>query len=543
MFSRWRATVFVGTMVVGAGIVGFSISGARAANETTSLDVNPSTVEGRTLSLADPIFVQVRLKAGEYDLADIALSTFSNDDIATTVEGAPSAAQVAQLPSNAEHAWMLRLVPAKGNALEPAARTVNITVAFKEGKDPSRQTLQQHYLSQTIKIAAPPAVTTPTLADIDIKGSLDSLSHERPGRLFVIVTNKYSEGLHLTDAQIYGPKFISIEGPGAKEFQSPALSELSYGGTRVLAYDVRAPDQVVPGKYPVVVVVSMAALDGVTASIAKTQDIELAVLGESDLLNKIGAPSLLFLPGVLFLLSWQLLWSFGKGPQQRQTYSMTPTGGTFWVVAVAISLIFAFVYPRIVLLIAKEHRDYLAGYGLKDFLYVFSLTIVSACAIYVFWLFLQWLAGRYHVWLLWRTTPSADDQPLTILRKLGRLRRGTVLRQAHAADGNADQRVLILEPWREPAYLWVVPPATLQLTAQAPALALNYAQEIQNGQITDARQIVRQVKKGMRWWRRLAGRQWWSIAWRPVGNVARPRKGRIAEWTELQSEGRLVEVP
>ena len=36
------------------------------------------------------------------------------------------------------------------------------------------------------------------------------------------------------------------------------------------------------------------------------------------------------------------------------------------VVAVALSIIFAFAYPWIISHITNEHRDYLSGYGLKD---------------------------------------------------------------------------------------------------------------------------------------------------------------------------------
>jgi hypothetical protein len=59
MFARWWAIALFGTIIVNT----CTLSGfAARANDATpkqaaSLDVNPSTVEGRMLSLADPILV------------------------------------------------------------------------------------------------------------------------------------------------------------------------------------------------------------------------------------------------------------------------------------------------------------------------------------------------------------------------------------------------------------------------------------------------------------------------------------------------------
>jgi hypothetical protein len=176
----------------------------------------------------------------------------------------------------------------------------------------------------------------------------------------------------------------------------------------------------------------------------------------------------------------------------------------------------------------------LVGYGLKDFLYIFALVLVSACVAFLLWRLLQWLAARYRAWLVLQTTPSETDPPLVILKKLGRLRQSIRFGQAHAAGGNATERVFILMPWREPAFLWVAPPARLTPTNQATPEALNFVQQVAAGQIVDARQIAKRLKKGM-------GR-WWTLAWWQVGTVDHPRKGPIANWNEDQAEDGLIEV-
>ena len=161
------------------------------------------------------------------------------------------------------------------------------------------------------------------------------------------MTNKYSQGLEVTDIKISTPRFITAA-------VAPTRLQIPYGEAGVVAVDVIVAKQIVPGKYPIVVVASLKTANGLSGSVVKSQEIDIGVLGESDLLSKIGAPSMLFLPGVLFLLAWQLLWSIGKTAAERTAYSLPPTVGGFWVVAVAIAFIVARLYPSIALAVTGE---------------------------------------------------------------------------------------------------------------------------------------------------------------------------------------------
>jgi hypothetical protein len=166
--------------------------------------------------------------------------------------------------------------------------------------------------------------------------------------------------------------------------------------------------------------------------------------------------------------------------------------------------------------------------------------MVWACVFYLGWLVLKWLAHLVDAWWLWWITPNINDTPQSILRKLGRLRRTTLLKQAHLAGGNAAERVFILDAWPETDQLWIIPPAVLQSENAAPEAALDIVQRIQDGRLTDASEILKKLKPGLRWWR---PGKWWRIDWRPVANVTRPRKVPTAQWTQLQDEGRFVIVP
>jgi hypothetical protein len=499
------------------------------ASDGPTLDVNPSTVEGRIVAAAEPIYVQVRLKAGHNDLADVMLSTFSNDHVSATIEGGgPSAATVGRLPAEAEHSWKLRVIPDSGATLAPASLNVHVAVTFKQGKEIARP----RYLFQTVKIASPSAVSIAALADVEVKGSLESVSHERPGQMFVIVTNKHSRPVKVTDIQVNASNYLTPDGPGAKEFQVPSVSTIGIGEVKVFPFKMTPTEQIVPGKYPVVVVVSLKSPDGVSASTTKTQDIDLTVLGESDLLSKLGVPSLLFLPGVLFLLTWQLLWSHGKDAAARQAYQMTPTSGAFWVIAVVLSIISGIAYPLAMALFGQK-RDYLAAYGLYDYMYVFAGTIVVATVSFGLWRVAQWLGAQIRASIASRFAPNETDSPIDILWKSGQL--GVRIMVPLAQGTDPAQRFFVMDFWSEASFLWIVPPAVLEVQGDPPTDALNLVQGIAKGEVVDARTLASRLKEGIE-------KKWWTVQWGTVGAINGPRRVPAASWTVLDARAPYVEV-
>lgn len=486
-----------------------------------ALDLSPATIAGRTVSDEEPVFFLARLKAGSQELSGITLSAFSNDGIEAVPES-PAAASVATLPANAEQVWKLKVTPAKRGAVPPGALSVNVSVAFKEGKEAPLP----RNLFQALSITAPGAVTLPALADIDFKGSLEALSYQRPKQLFVTVTNKYSLALEITDIKVSTPRFITAT-PAVTHLQIP------YGQAGVVAVDVKVDEQIVPGKYPLVVVASLRTANGLLGTAVKSQDADIGVLGESDLLSKLGAPSMLFLPGVLFLLAWQLLWSIGKDAAQRQAYSLTPTTGGFWVAAVAIAFIVARIYPWTALAVTGKRRDYLVAYGFDDYGYLFALVIGSATALYLLWLLALWLKAQYAALITRLNTPTGQDQPIDIIDKLGRLGLTEDLPQAHAAAGNAAETLFILDAWRDPPSIWIVPPAVLADGPQADADSRNLLQDIDVGRIREARRLAPLLRQGID-----AG--WWTLRWRTVAGIDFPRKVVAASWTEVAPAGRFI---
>jgi hypothetical protein len=497
-----------------------------------SLDLSPPSVAGRTVSDDEPVYFLVRLKAGSQDLSDITLSTFSNDGVAATVEP-DTPASVAALPANAEQTWKIKVAPAKRGVFSPAALNVQVAVGYREGKDKPLQ----RYQFQTLSITAPGAVTVTPLAEIEFKGTLEALSHQRPGRLFVAIANKSSEALDVTDIKVSTSSYI-------KATPDKTQLKLPYGSAEAVPVSIEVGDQIVPGKYPLVVVATLRTPAGLPGSVVKAQDVDIAVLGEADILSKIGAPSLLFLPGVLFLLTWQLLWSIGKTDDERKAYSLTVTTGGFWVIAVALSLVVArlypwvagYAYPWIAPGATGKRRDYLEAYGFYDYALLFALSIAAATVLHLAWLGIQKLQALHAAWVVRRNTPAATDQPIDIVRKLARLGQTVLLPRAHPSAGNANDIVYILDSWRNPPSVWVIPPARLDDGPQADANSRNLADDIQVGRIVEAARLHRLLVVGIE-------SQWWTLQWQATVGISAPRNVAASSWTELPAAGDFIRGP
>ena len=329
-------------MIVRAGVLALFISfGAESAYcADPALEVIPAEVTTRTLPKDTPIAVEVRLKAGDAELSGISLSTFSNDGIVAEL-ARETPAQLAKLPPKSEHSWRLKLTRSIGSVLTDAILHIRAEfdvaqkpqeapgtagaggAAVPGNATPTNMTATApesiHQLIYGIaKIKPLTAITGIELARAEIKGLPESLAHERPGQMFVVVTNQYSSPLTVKDVKSLGPSYIELLAPDAKDTapgqqsRKPSL-RIAPGQTEAIAYSIKPKSEVVPGKYTLIAAVDVESDDKLAATVmTPAQEINVGVLGESDLLKFLGIPSLLFLPGVLMLITWR------RGSQELQ---------------------------------------------------------------------------------------------------------------------------------------------------------------------------------------------------------------------------------
>jgi hypothetical protein len=144
------------------------------------------------------------------------------------------------------------------------------------------------------------------------------------------------------------------------------------------------------------------------------------VLGESTVLQLLGIPSFLVLPGFLVLVIWGLLWTMGVRKSKFDTgqfplqFSQQPANPQFWVVAITFSIIILAIY-------IKFYPDFLRIYGLDDIVLIW---LASALGLGVGGYL---LIANWRIRHLQRRTPAEADEPIDILEKLDRQDLGVFL--------------------------------------------------------------------------------------------------------------------
>ena len=116
------------------------------------------------------------------------------------------------------------------------------------------QSLVPHMVVGPLAVQYAPPVETEALAALEVKTTLELLSEQRPGNLYLVLTNKSAFELTAGPIRGYSPKFIQL----SEESVGSQVSEESTGGLRVavpphsykaIKMIVKAIDRVVPGKH------------------------------------------------------------------------------------------------------------------------------------------------------------------------------------------------------------------------------------------------------------------------------------------------------
>jgi hypothetical protein len=522
-----------------------------AACADPSLNVVPPEVLARTLPTDAPIEVEVHLKAGDKALTAISISTFSNDGIIGHV-AKDTPATLPNLSPNSEYSWRLELTGDGRNIL--ADTIVHIRVAFDVAQADAAaggtQTPPTHQLLYTLATIKPSvSVTAIELAKAVIKGAPETLAHERPGQAYVVVTNEYAKPLTVKEVRPLGPSYICLVNPGAADVKDkcetavhPRLPlRILPGQDQYLDYKIEATSQVVPGKYALIAAVDVVTDDNLRATVmTPPQDINVTVLGESDVLKFLGIPSLLFLPGVLMLIWWQFLWSFDKADEAAAKYKLKWNTSDFWIIAVALSLATALIYPWLTGLFPFGSRNFIAAYGLLDFGLIFGVSLIGTGLVFGGWRGVTSTLAEQRAREARESMPSEEDGPREILEKLVRLKKDQdyVIDQ-YTTAGNPNERLMLLGPWSRPSDgdLWLVPPAELTgINADDPAAAYQ-ADLLWTTPPLECAAALAKLREGI-------AKHWWTGArWRLGGEVRKPIKVPHQGWNKVQPPAPLIQRP
>lgn len=511
-------------------------------SESPAIDLVPTQITASALSSEEPVEMQVHLKAGAQPLSAINVSIFSNDGIRPSDPKA--LVPLKSLAANSEYSWSLQLVR-PGGLISQAK--VHVRVEFDMGGNAP----VHRYLYSAADLTPRAAATGAAPVSADFMGSTITLAHERPAQVFLRLTNQYQQALQITSLHAYKPQFVGVsrnvsDATAGEEAVDVALAAdnlgaIESGQAKIIPLILNASSEVVPGTYTLLVSSSLQGKDGSVYSVTASREFQVIVLGESDILQKLSVPSLLFLPGALFIITWSMLWGVGKTEAERNEFPFKPTNTDFWVIAIALSLFAAVIYPGMTRFVLGQRRDYLVAYGFRDFAYVFAFAIVGAVIAFGGrQLWRHYLAYRHRradqmqQAELAKLTPQATDAADEILDKLATAKAPAELRQVHPVSGTDAASVLVLEPWSTATQLWIAPPAQLVLVAPDTNYeALDAYDNILTGQVTKAEELAHLVRKGL-------GQNWWTLQWQGVGTIAGPTPVQASAWTDSAQRARLV---
>lgn len=347
-------------------------------------------------------------------------------------------------------------------------KSVNIgrvpgTIQFDASYGVGASTKRQHAFTTLAVTASNEGQQKPIEASVE--GALDSISENRPGLGYLLVTNNLDVPVTITGVQVKQPSSI-LPVSNIPPFTVAARS----GAQREIK--LQAEGKVTPGTYPVLFVVSSEwQRDGHrhSRSVIISKQAHVGVFFESDLLKILGVPSFLLLPGCLFLFTMQLLVTLGvlglKNESRLPQFTVTSPG--FWIIAVTFSGVFAYVYNQFGI-------NYLERYGVDELRNVWLLSI--GCGI-IFYLIVG-LAIKN-----WRSdwVPTSRDHPISILRKMSKQGVGILSAPVQFRLNKVDLRGYPIERIEDnQALLWVVPKV---VTVWANSEAAREAQSKFEGQV------------------------------------------------------------
>lgn len=478
LVGRWRLTaatiLFIWLSVFGVG----ARPAVGADYPTIEVDVVPASLTYRP-DTTGSVLIVVR-NPSDTAVTDVTASWFTN----TGLGDPQSLPTLPRLEPGAEYAWRLDL-----SAVEPelASGSFQVRVDYT-WRSADNATPVAGIATGSIEITVSPQPAATDLIGAEVRSAGETIYEHRPGAIYLVLTNKSQTELKVTEVEVQTRDFIDVglqndddelQNDQVKLHDKTFPINLQPGETRTITYDAQATDRARPGKQLVVFNVQVDSR-GTLRNLVVSQEVDVAILGESDLLAVFQAPSLLLLPGLIIVAIGGLCWRLVL-PGRKY---LQPKEAEFWGVSVTLSLVVALLYPLVTSIDAigrrfsdrpgSISRNYLTGYGFADIvaLFVISLAVpIVVAAVVGTTLFVIRLRRQANAEKAKREeqarqqqaqeeeaarTPTRDDTPPHVLTKLAK--QGlTVKRDLVKLKGETGYAFLLQERRADQANLWISP--------------------------------------------------------------------------------------
>jgi hypothetical protein len=423
---------------------------ARAQSDSPKLEVAPATAKVFA-NRKTPVLVVVR-NPSSTPLSNLELTSYT--DAVLTIEG--QGYRLDSLAPKSEYAWVIELSTKQNGEFAPGIVQFRLDYSSGPGKDSARGVALA-----SVEVKNGVLESAAEIADVKVETTLESLTEQTPGRVYLVITNKINKEVTATVTPTWP---FGLQRPKNEATKDYAVTLPPYQ-TGHVEIGVEAKERVRPGKHLLVFDVTLAWNESGQAQVRHNiiaRPVDVGVLGESQILTLIGVPSLLLLPGFLVLLTMKIVWSLKwfKVKGQPATFPWEVKSAEFAFAAITISFVLTGAYSLL-------WQNLLDGYGLRDILIVWFISV------FIVGILVYAIIANIYKWHWRRVTPSVNDEdPIPFLQKLGRRRLGIFLEEAEfgiKVDNNdVRQRAFLLES-REDAgeTIWVAPPIDIRFTENA----------------------------------------------------------------------------
>ena len=371
-----------------------------AGPEGLELEVVPQSLELGPCGKDSPLLVIAR-NQGKSAVANLQLTLLT--DLPLEITPKPD---VRTLVSLQQTSWQFNVRCVS----EFPAGSLHVVLSGDSAEKNNGQALRQ-IVTKSISVKLREPQTLESVAAIDIKSTLESLTDSDKGEIVVIVSNKTLRPITV-NIDPTGPEFIKLT-PSPADSKTPE-KRIDGLRTETFTFIASANGRVRPGKQ--LLMFKVRLLTDPARDYLITREVSVGVIGQSEILKLLGVPSFFLLPGFLAISSFQLLWGLLAS---KFGGSKDPPWGkekeTFWLIAVTASLAISSLF-------LLWRRDVFSFYSLSDVMVIWwvSLTLGALCylAIHV-WRIQQEMEKKAQEEQLEQTMyPQPGDSPLLVLRKM-----------------------------------------------------------------------------------------------------------------------------
>jgi hypothetical protein len=352
----------------------------------SELSVYPTSV---TLGPDESSPVILEFSATCAPLGDITLHLYRNGAIrGVIVQPFPAELKVGQVGTS--------IVMLTGTELGLLSGSFTALVTATEGNPP-----QSVAGLVSVTVAERPADLL-SLGTLTLPATPSSIDDQHPGAVVARVTNTSDTPIGVDSLEPTSTDSITVTAD-----QTFKKFTLSPGESRDVEFTAKTSANFQEGSHVISLEAQVSTPDGARSQVlVSDKSVTVAVFGEAQITSAVGAISFLFVPGLLILVVFKLLW---EQYSPRRTLSwLSPTNPEFWVAVITLSLVVIPLY-YLTTAIYGPGRDLVMSFDSGDILRLWIASLVAGV--------IAWLVGlgwwrRRHI--------GPQDSARTVVRKLAR---------------------------------------------------------------------------------------------------------------------------